>query len=77
MTTWLTNDQRAYLIGRYPNFVQAQNDRKTHRFWAPLYEVWWARWPVVLASSLVDEIGADAQAEAIARIQRGRERVRH
>lgn len=73
----MNDDQRAYLIGRYPDFVQAQNDRKTHRFWAPLYEVWWARWPVILASSLMDEITAESQAEAISRIQKSREKVRH
>lgn len=73
MSPWLNDDQRAFLIGKYPQFVEAQNIQKTPRFWAPVYEVWWSRWPI--DESLLEETPMEKRREAVARMQKAKEKV--
>lgn len=74
MSTWLNDDQRAFLISKYPPFAEAQNNGKTQRFWGPVYEIWWNRWPIDI--SLAKDLTEANQAKAIAKLQKAKEKVR-
>lgn len=74
MSTWLNDGQRAFLVDKYPQFVEAQNTKQTHRFWAPVYEVWWSRWPI--DDSLIDDLTPENRKAVVARMQKGKEKVR-
>lgn len=74
MSTWLQPDQLALLISKYPVFIQAQNDKKTHRFWPQVYEIWWGRWPVDTA--ILEEFSTESKQQFVARVQTAKEKVR-
>jgi hypothetical protein len=44
--SWVTEDQRVYLDGFRADWYEAQRYQTHSRFWAKLYEGWFAKWGI-------------------------------
>ncbi|KAJ7112864.1 hypothetical protein C8R43DRAFT_961723 [Mycena crocata] len=43
--TWHTPEQRLYFMEQMPAFIQRRSQGKLYKFWGPMYEGWFHKWP--------------------------------
>jgi hypothetical protein len=44
---WTTDEQKAWLTTKIPDFQSARGSSKQSEFWALLFENWFTKWPLV------------------------------
>ena len=67
--------QKRWLVGKFPLFLNHQAKKTLGQFFAPLYEEYFAKWPLVPKEEDVAEYGGDV-AVALAKVQEIEEDVR-
>ena len=48
---WTTPEQKAWLTERMPDYVASRSSDSKTDFWLPIFEAWFAIWPIPLPGS--------------------------
>ena len=60
--SWKTKEQGAFLLGKSTEFVDYQNEGTLERFWPPIYDTWYKRWPILPTPQDVKAYGSSLNA---------------
>jgi hypothetical protein len=60
MKAWATDEQKAWLTKNITAYVAAKTSQLLSDFWAPTFEDWFERWPIVEPTGQGDEVEGEA-----------------
>lgn len=58
---WTTEPQNAWLVGQWPEFIDAQNKKATPQFFKDIYNSWHKKWPTVCTDRMIQESDNDLE----------------